>query len=509
MLATRNDSTNTTTIWDWRTEEQVIQIPGFAVAFSKDSSRVAIGNSNSGTTAIWNVNPWRQETAFEGSLPAFGDDRNVLAIGSELNGNTRVWNIDERTYQIELPGTSPVFSPNGNRLATVDNIAGNTMIWNTATWKPDGEFSGFIPVFGGDDNLLALGDYQLGTTSIWDLRTRESQLVLPGFLPAFGAEDNVLAVGHFTTNITTTWDLNNDASIKWLATGTSAVFARNGEILASQSSDGIVLRDFSSNQILKRLNAEALTGTNVMAFFANDKGFAAVNSQGSLLTWDIASGDLTISGEVGQFGTSPTFSPDGNYLIYAGERSLEVWDVASGEPYRVAGSLEIPNDWNDISFSPDGNLMSLAVGNTVSLYDFPRLTSLGGEFPTGAVISDLGFVMEDANLKYLITFYASGGTQIWDWANRTKIADPMSGNLRFVGSNTEDRSVIYIDPSDRLIRFKWGLNQESWKKILCPLARRNFTKAEWDFYFPGQEPPSVNELTCVQYPGWQEAATKP
>ena len=102
--------------------------------------------------------------------------------------------------------------------------------------------------------------------------------------------------------------------------------------------------------------------------------------------------------------------------------------------------------------------------------------------------------------QYLASLDDSGNTQIWDWTTRTKIGNPMPGNLHVVGFNNSSHVVYYIDSTGRLIKWQWDLTTNAWKKLLCPVVRRNFTQEEWKLYFKDETYPADDALTCPDYP---------
>jgi len=252
--------------------------------------------------------------------------------------------------------------------------------------------------------------------------------------------------------------------------------------------------------------------SDLMTFYENDARFATIgrdligNYTGSLITWEVGSKVPKISDKLNQnFADTQkviSFSPNGNYLVYTnkegGNLSLQIWDTVKDQAYGGSlGSIDLKSDSPKVvAFSPDDTVMALSDGNKLSLYKFPSLERMGPELRVDSIVNGLGLVVDGKTVKYIFTLYDNGGTQIWDGANQTKIGSPMPGNLQFVGSNTLERMIYYIDPSNKLIKFIWNQDHEAWQDVLCRKAKRNFTQIEWQQYLPGKD----YQSTCPDFP---------
>jgi WD40 repeat protein len=521
LLAVGNYSTNLTTIWKVATREQIAEFNGFYPSFSPDG-RLAIGSSNNSTVILDIDTKGQIGTSFPGYFPAFSRDGQKLAVGNTDTSTVKIWDMSTlEQVGSDIIGIIPAFSPDGNSLAVGQTGSNSTKIWDVNTQKQIGsEFNaGIFPAFSPNGNILAIGSYDTNTITLWDVETQK-QIgdEFPGTSPAFSVDGGILAAGSEAQTTMGLWKIDElGKKIKpteRVAPGTSVVVSMNGEILASySSSDGIVLRSLDTG-VVTSLSAEEYTDGQVsssMTFYEDDARFAALgvdnnnNLDGTLITWDVKSGEADISKiPQDEFKTQKVigFSPDGNYLVYTyKDESLKIWDVIKEQTYGgQLGSIDLKSDpQKKIAFSPDGSIIALSDGNKVSLYKFPTLEQLGSGLQVDSTVYGMGLVMDGENVKYLFTLYDTGGTQIWDWATQTQIGDPMPGNLQFVGSNTQAQTVFYIDSSGKLIKFTWGLKHEAWQDLLCPLVKRNFQKQdEWDVYFKGENYPFTN-LTCPKY----------
>src|SRR4030095_8727677 len=313
------------------------------------------------------------------------------------------------------------------------------------------------------------------TTTLWDLYTRKQiGSEFPTYIPSFSPDGRLLAIGTETTSTTTIWDLTNSNQPAQLTNNhampaTNIVFSSDGKTLASLASDGIVLRNLDDNTSL-HLETGEYTGqfTNQMSFYADDKRFVALADDDTLVTWDASTGELTIPDAQPLKGSDTglsTFSPGGKYLVYESDNHLSIWDVMESKP--STDTVEIPQNRNSaggITFSQDGTVLAHSDGETITLYDFPGLSQIGKLSGGLKGIINVGLIMDTNGVRYLITLDESGDTQIWDWVTRTKIGNPMAGNLQFVGSITQNGGVVYIDSTGRLIKFDWGLDHVTWQR---------------------------------------------
>jgi hypothetical protein len=142
-------------------------------------------------------------------------------------------------------------------------------------------------------------------------------------------------------------------------------------------------------------------------------------------------------------------------------------------------------------------------GGSIIQWSFVAKRSVGSRIQSGQNgISELNLIMGATDPRFLLstTLDPSGNslTQIWDWAKRSEVGNPMTGSLRFVGSDAKTTKVFYLDSFGELITWKWDLDSSEWQEILCPLARRNLTLEEWNLYFAGEDYPSNENLICQE-----------
>jgi hypothetical protein len=178
-------------------------------------------------------------------------------------------------------------------------------------------------------------------------------------------------------------------------------------------------------------------------------------TQGVIILWDVASGQPIGQPLAGHSDPvfSVAFSPDGKTLASGSyDQTIILWDVASGQP--IGQPLAGHSSWvYSVAFSPDGKtLASGSSDNTILLWDVARRQRIGqpltGHF--GTVVS--------------VAFSPDGKT---------------------LASGGEDKTIIL-----------WDVDPQSWLTRACRIVGRNFTRQEWDAYFPGE----TYRKTCEQWP---------
>ena len=323
---------------------------------------VPAGLKLSGTSARTSV--ILQRGTNQGSLSvAFSPDGKVLASGNG-DGTVLLWDTETMTSKVTIryPSTDPrfgtplpghrsvygvAFSPDGKTVATV-NGDGAVGLWNAASGQPVNvifsELSGVYKDANGSVAFDPTGQYLVTSYDAPSAEVRHAATGAPiATIPpqAAGAWINAVAFG-------------GDAQTPLLAVASAAAPLQAGSVSLLNIPDG------SSALTLTRSN----TGLGALAF----AGFrlAAVNTDGTVSSWDVAggSGDNRIFQNAQANARSIAFKPGGSQLMTGnGDGTATIWDWATQE---IVTTLDAgaSSPIRSVAFSPSPARAGFAAGGT-------------------------------------------------------------------------------------------------------------------------------------------------
>jgi WD40 repeat protein len=200
---------------------------------------------------------------------------------------------------------------------------------------------------------------------------------------------------------------------------------------------------------------------------------------------------------VSHFAGDLEFTPDGELLVVA---------VSNGAVYRYDTETwqqvgeRIPPEYGfqGIDFTSDGSTAAtLHWENGMELRRGSDLALLRGPVPT-INVSGLGGQNPDilAGDRYAVTGGFPGGATLWDLETLTPVGDPfphvtdyrhpsLAADAKLLATTTGTEAVI------------WNVDVESWPDIACRAAGRNMTADEWPVFGPQYE---GYHATCPQWP---------
>lgn len=215
---------------------------------------------------------------------------------------------------------------------------------------------------------------------------------------------------------------------------------------------------------------------NAVAFSPDGTTLATADADGAAKLWDVATRQPvgTFTGHIGAL-RSVAFHLDGHTVATAGDDHIvRLWETDGS----ILSSPAIVSDVQDMTFSPDGNILALAGGTgTSQLWDVARRSPI--KIPSGQKGSGNAGVFS-GNGRLLAIPEKDGSVQLWDTVrqglivtlpgpagSRDKVGEtlPVSSNYKTFFS-PDDQTLAVID-ADNIV-YLWNATNSSSPKFLGP-----------------------------------------
>lgn len=148
-------------------------------------------------------------------------------------------------------------------------------------------------------------------------------------------------------------------------------FAPDGKQLASAGNDRVVrVWDVASGAMLAALAGHAHP-VNALAYAPDGKLLVSVSTDGSVRVWDRVGNGSRVLRNQGYALYAAAFSPDGVLATAGKDRTVALWDLASGKVVRTLERHKA--DVHALAYSPSGRLLVSGGGDrTVRVWDLVR-----------------------------------------------------------------------------------------------------------------------------------------
>ncbi len=328
--------------------------PVFCVAFSPDGSRFASGSLD-GSTHVWDTATQKKLITLNGRSKAVNDiafspDGTRLACCTEM-GPIKVWDsITGEEVAVYEPHpyrtTKVIYRPDGTRQASG--------IWNDDPTPQSSYSRPTCVAFSPDGSRLVSGHWD-GTIKIWDTATGRELHPFCGHSEsvncvAFSPDGSILVSGSGDAGrgkdpTVRLWDVATGEELTCFKGDSECVqsvnFSPDGAMIASSGSFCVIkLWDVASKQeILFQRDTDA----SEILFSPDGSRLATPDGTNGIKLWDV---DF-----LRRRGRHAIFSPDGSRLAGADDKTIRIWDAATGIEL-----AELPTSCGEVFhliFSPD------------------------------------------------------------------------------------------------------------------------------------------------------------
>jgi len=319
-----------------------------------------------------------------------------------------------------------------------------------------------------DNRWLVTGSFDK-TVRLWDLAVKDP------------AANPVVLRGH--EGAVTTVAISTDS--RWLMTGSEDGTARLWNLTA---------KDPAADPVVLLGHEGAVTAVAI----SPDSRWLITGSQDhTARLWDLAAKDpasrpIVLRGHEGAV-TAVAFSPDGRWVMTGSEDgTARLWDLAAKDP--AANPVVLPGHTGAVTavaISPDARwLVTGSLDKTARLWNpvakDPATSSIALRGQTGGITA----IAISPDARWLVTGSEDHTARLWDLTAKDPtlsaiVLSSQQGAITAVAISENNRWIA--TGSLNGIARLWLLQVNDLVALARGLVGRNFSTAEWQFYFPGEE----------------------
>lgn len=355
-----------------------------SLAFSRDGSTLA---ATVGRIRVWNTATRKERNVgelragsgweFDSHGVTFSPDGKQMALGSGQSVVLRTSTFALlRTFPAHTEPTWAVaVSPNGATLASVSLYANSISLWDIAsgrirlTLKGQDSLRTVTRVaWSPHSDMLASGESVTGRVMLWKAATGALRRTLNAHLwdvtdLAFSADGKLLVTGCEKDKVSKVWDAVTGAPRALIPSAGKIAISPDGKVLALAEGYGeLWLSDPSGKHRHDTLDKNI--SVDQMAFSPDGTLLAVYGLSSSIQIWNVQRRERVAKLEDSSIVLGFTFNPNGKTLVATyHDGSLVTWETATGARHSVVKE----SAGHGVSFGPGGRVLAVAGNGGVVL----------------------------------------------------------------------------------------------------------------------------------------------